>query len=211
VSAFASADKGEHRSFLNRYYGLTRHIYDATRKYYLLGRDVLLEQLAREPGWSRLIEVGPGTGRNLVMLHKRRPAGTYGGVEASDAMLEHARGKAPFATLVHGFAEDADLAGLLGARPDRVMFSYCLSMVSDPQAALRNARRSLAQGGEVVVVDFADLGGLPGPLQRGLGRWLKTFHVEPLDLRVFDGHDARIQFGPGHYYVIARMGPLPPD
>lgn len=171
-----SAGEREHRRFLDRYYGVTRHVYDATRRYYLLGRDRAIDVLCREP-WERLIEVGPGTGRNLRHLHRRRPEAKLGGVEASAAMLMHARRRCGFATLVGGFAERADLASVLDGRPDRILFSYTLSMIQDPLRALENAERALAPGGAIVLVDFGDLGGLPPPLRRGFSRWLERFHV----------------------------------
>ncbi len=198
----------EHRAFLNRYYGLSRRIYDVTRKYYLFGRDTAIRQLTRDTGWRRLVEVGPGTGRNLALLHRARPDATLGGVDASDAMLEHARARCPWAIFEHGFAEDAALGHVLGAPPDRILFSYCLSMVRDRAAALENARKSLARGGSVLVVDFADLGGLPRRVAQGFRAYLRAFHVEPLDQAVLDGATS-IRFGPGRYYVIALFGPRP--
>lgn len=110
------AREDEHRRFLDRYYGWSRHVYDATRRYYLLGRDRALELLRSEP-WDRLVEVGPGTGRNLRHLHRARPTARLGGVEASEQMLLHARQRCPWAKLEHGFAERADLAGVLGRGP----------------------------------------------------------------------------------------------
>lgn len=199
----------QHRDFLNRYYRLTRHVYDATRKFYLFGRDAAIRAILAG-NWARLVEIGPGTGRNLRRLRAARPLAQYGGVEASDAMLAHARARLPWARLVHGFAEDADYAGLLDARPDVVLFSYCLSMVQDPRRALENARRSVAPGGRVVVVDFGDLDGLPRIPRAILRRWLALFHVTPLDPAVLDPHQPAITHGPGRYYLIASLPPLPP-
>jgi S-adenosylmethionine-diacylgycerolhomoserine-N-methlytransferase len=198
-----SAERDEHRRFLNRYYGQVRHVYDATRKYYLFGRDSVLDELAGER-WQRLVEVGCGTGRNLIKLHARRPEARYGAIDASDEMLEHAGARCPFATLRLGFAEDADL-GMLDQAPDRILFSYCLSMVADPAAALANARKALAPGGEVVVIDFGDLESLPRPLKKGLRSFLSSFHVRPLPERLLDGA-ARRRWGPGRYFVTARFG-----
>lgn len=201
--------RGEHRAFLNRYYGLSRRIYDVTRKYYLFGRDTAIRQLTNDAGWERLVEVGPGTGRNLALLHRARPDATLGGVDASDAMLEHARARCPWARFEHGFAEDAALDHVLGAAPDRILFSYCLSMVRDRAAALENARKSLAAGGSVLVVDFADFGGLPPPVARGFRSYLRAFHVDPLDQALLEGATS-VRFGPGRYYAVAVFGPLPP-
>ena len=37
---------------MDNMYRFTRHIYDLTRRYYLLGRDQLLEELVTGPGYS---------------------------------------------------------------------------------------------------------------------------------------------------------------
>jgi S-adenosylmethionine-diacylgycerolhomoserine-N-methlytransferase len=193
-----------HRAFLNRYYGSSRFIYDVTRKYYLFGRDRVLQRLAVDPSWSSLVEVGPGTGRNLERLHRLRPEVHLGGVEASDAMLAHARARCPWARLVQGFAENAAFVDVLGQPPDRILFSYCLSMVTDRVAALSNARRAVSASGQVEVVDFADFDGLPAGFARRFRGFLRTFHVEPLmDPDFLDAAD--VHKGPGHYFVVARF------
>jgi S-adenosylmethionine-diacylgycerolhomoserine-N-methlytransferase len=202
-----ATERQVHRDFLNRYYGWSRHVYDASRKHYLLGRDRVLRDLLRQP-WQRLIEIGPGTGRNLVKLHTARPDARYGGIEASDAMLDHARARLPWATLAHGYAEDADYTRLLGDRPDIVLFSYCLSMVQDPRRALMNARRAVAAHGQVVVVDFGDLAGLPSFAAQALRGWLGAFHVRPLGAHVLAAHAPSVIHGPGRYYFIATLQPL---
>ena len=101
------AHQGEHRAFLNRYYGWSRKFYDLTRKYYLFGRDTALERMLAEP-WNSLVEIGPGTGRNLRKLRARRPHAKLGGIDASDAMLEHARAKCPWASLAELEAQLAE-------------------------------------------------------------------------------------------------------
>ncbi len=199
-----SGAQADHRAFLNRYYGASRVFYDATRKYYLFGRDAALRELSADRRWATLVEVGPGTGRNLRRLHRARPSARFGGLEASDAMIEYARRKCPWARLVHGFAEDAPLADVLGERPERVLFSYCLSMVGDRAAALANARAALAPGGEVVVVDFSDFAGWPDRAATAFRAYLGAFHVTPL--RDADVRDAsEVVHGPGRYFVRATF------
>ena len=51
---------------MNRMYRRQRHIYDGTRRYYLLGRDRLIADLAPAAGAS-VLEIGCGTGSNLVL------------------------------------------------------------------------------------------------------------------------------------------------
>lgn len=198
------ADKDGHRRFLNRYYGVSRHFYDLTRKYYLFGRDVEIRELLKED-WTSLVEIGPGTGRNLRKLHEGRPSAKLGGVEASDEMLKHAQGKCPWAKLTQGFAEEADIAGLLGQKPDRILFSYCLSMVVEKDAALDHAQRSLAPGGEVVIVDFGDFQTMPKAFGPVMDKWLDTFHVHPFDTTLVTKRGGTVTWGKGHYFVRARL------
>lgn len=204
MSSEPGAERERHRAFLNRYYRYVRHVYDVSRRYFLFGRDRVLGELLAEP-WETLIEVGPGTGRNLRKLHRARPGARYGGLEASDVMLEHARRRCPWATLQQGFAEEADLTELLGRAPDRILFSYVLSMVQDQERALVRARESLAPGGKVVVVDFGDLRGMPwfaGPLER----FLRSFHVTAPPSRLLEAQGGALRWGPGRYFVIAELG-----
>lgn len=200
----AHSARDAHRGFLNSYYGISRHFYDLTRKYYLFGRDTELTALAHEP-WESLLEIGPGTGRNLAVLQKARPDANLGGLEASDEMLAHAQKHCPRARLRQGFAEDAPLESILSRKPDRILFSYCLSMVMEPFAALRNAQDALSQEGEIATVDFGDFAGLPPFFRRAMTNWLKTFHVHPVSPSLLAQFDADISHGPWGYYFRARI------
>lgn len=193
-----------HRAFLNRYYRQVRYVYDPSRKYFLFGRDRALDTLLAKP-WQSLLEIGPGTGRNLTALHSRRPGASYGGVEASDAMLELAKRRCPFASLDQGFAESFDLAHVLGGSPpDRILFSYSLSMIQDQHRALTKAREALAPGGEILVVDFGDMNSLPA-VRPAFRRFLRSFHVTPPEQHLLESHGAELLWGPGRYYFIARI------
>src|SRR5690606_37027304 len=118
----------------------------------------------------------------------------------------HARRRCPAAHLVRGFAEDGDLSAVLGAPPERVIVSYSLSMFQDPGAALDNARRHLAPGGELWVVDCSDLGGLDPLSRAAMTKFLRAFHVAPLDDALLWRHGATsVEHGPLRYFVIARF------
>ena len=81
---------------MTRMYRWTRHVYDATRRFYLLGRNRTLRQIARLPAGA-VLEVGCGTARNLRVLDRTAPRHTLFGVDASHSMLSTAR-----ATLAEG-------------------------------------------------------------------------------------------------------------
>lgn len=95
---------------MDRMYRLQRYFYDFTRKYYLLGRDKLLRNMNVRPG-ETVLEVGCGTGRNLVILAKRHGDARFFGLDASSAMLETAAAKIdlmrlPNITLATALADD---------------------------------------------------------------------------------------------------------
>lgn len=74
---------------MDNMYRWTRHIYDASRKYYLLGRDHLIQKLNPEKT-DLVCEVGCGTARNLLKMAKYWPDAAYFGIDASDEMLKTA-------------------------------------------------------------------------------------------------------------------------
>jgi S-adenosylmethionine-diacylgycerolhomoserine-N-methlytransferase len=164
-------------------YARQRHFYDLTRKYYLLGRDRMIARLA-VPAGGTVLEVGCGTGRNLIAVARRYPTARLYGFDISEAMLTTARANVAKAKLSdriilkQGDATNFDPQALFGiATFDRVFFSYTLSMIPDWQAALRQGASVTA--GELHLVDFGQLERLPRWLKRGLDAWLAKFDVEP--------------------------------
>ena len=180
-----NAAEANHALAMDRMYRLQRHFYDATRAYYLLGRDRLIDELA-PPQNGSILEIGCGTGRNIIRAAKRFPAAKLFGLDISDVMLETA-GHAiernncrARVTLAQADACHFDAARIFGqAQFDRVYFSYTLSMIPDWQAALHQGFKALAPGGEMHVVDFGDCSGLPSLAKTALYTWLRQFHVTP--------------------------------
>ncbi|MEM0944861.1 MAG: class I SAM-dependent methyltransferase [Pseudomonadota bacterium] len=165
--------------------GIYRHqrlIYDVTRKYYLLGRDRLIEEL-RPPEGGTILEVACGTGRNLSKVANRWPGRGLYGLDISEEMLTSARIKlGERAVLARADACDFDPGELFGvAKFDRIILSYSLSMIPDWQGALREAIRHLSPGGSLHIADFGTQARLPGWFRRGLRAWLAKFHVAPRD------------------------------
>lgn len=162
-----------------------RHVYDATRKFYLLGRDGLIADL-QPPAGGSVLEIACGTGRNLVAIAGRYPDARCYGLDISSAMLVTARrsvvgaGLASRITLAEADASRFDPAALFGqACFDRVVISYALSMIPPWRETLRHAAGLLAPGGSLHIVDFGDGRGLPRAFNAALGAWLGKFHVKP--------------------------------
>jgi S-adenosylmethionine-diacylgycerolhomoserine-N-methlytransferase len=170
---------------MNRMYRWQRFIYDATRRYYLLGRDQLIAQLAPKEG-ARVLEIGCGTGRNLVQAAQRYPAAAFYGIDVSTEMLTTATSAIARHRLTgrvrvaHGDATDFDSARLFGvAGFDHLMISYSLSMIPEWQTVLDHAVARLAPGGRLHIVDFGNQERLPAWTRRLLLRWLALFGVTP--------------------------------
>ena len=176
----ASAPRPSHAALMDEVYRGQRHIYDFTRKYYLFGRDTLIAGLAARPG-MRVLEIACGTGRNLDKIAKAWPGVRLYGLDISAEMLKSARATlGAEARLGEGDACSFDSEALLGEPAfERIVLSYSLSMIPDWQGALDHAASLLATGGELHIVDFGDLSGLPGPFSALLEAWLAKFHVKP--------------------------------
>lgn len=169
---------------MDRMYRLQRYFYDLTRKYYLLGRDQLLDEMNVQPG-ERVLEAGCGTARNLIILARRHSDSHFFGLDASAAMLETAQAKVDSAdvrnvTLKTALADEFtfDQTFELSDRFDKIFFSYSISMIPPWRESIENALKNLKPGGELYIVDFYDQRDLPAPFRRFLKWWLAKFHVK---------------------------------
>lgn len=209
--------RGEHAALMDKVYRHQRHIYDFTRKYYLLGRDRLIRELDVRPG-QRVVEIGCGTARNLVKIARRYPDARLYGLDASQAMLQTAeetlrrKGLEDRVTLAHGLAEHMTPA-LFGISEsfDHAIFSYSLSMIPDWRGALRAAVAALKPQGLLHIVDFGDLKDLWPAAEKGLRAWLKLFHVAPRDELIAEiekalGRNALHHLG-GRYAFLLQAKP----
>ncbi len=165
---------------MDRIYAVQRHFYDATRRYYLLGRDRLIEGLPVPAGGS-VLELGCGTGRNLAALRRLRPDITLCGLDVSAQMLETAACKLQKCdvALIRCKAEELDPCAHFAQEQgfDAAIFSYALSMIPEWQPALEAGFAALKPGGTLAVVDFWGQGGLPSWLEGLHRRWLRLFGV----------------------------------
>ncbi len=169
---------------MDQVYRRQRHVYDLTRKYYLLGRDRLIEGLDVRAG-DHALELGCGTGRNLIAAARRYPLARFYGVDISRAMLATAHRNVAAAglegriTLAQGDATRVDPMVFGIAQFERVFFSYSLSMIPLWREALAHGADLVAPGGRLSLVDFWQQDGLPRWFRKMLFAWLARFHVSP--------------------------------
>jgi S-adenosylmethionine-diacylgycerolhomoserine-N-methlytransferase len=177
----------DHAELMDGVYRVQRHFYDATRKYYLLGRDRMIAGLDA-PHRGTVLELGCGTGRNIVLAARRHPASQFYGLDISAEMLATAQasieraGLSGRVALARGDATRFDAAELFGTgRFDRVFVSYALSMIPGWERTVAQGLDALAPGGSLHIVDFGRQERLPAWFRSGLRAWLARFHVAPRD------------------------------
>lgn len=177
-------DEQQTKTHMDDMYRWTRHVYDLTRKYYLLGRDQLIDQLnAKED--EIVCEVGCGTARNLIKIAQKYPKSHYYGLDASDEMLKTAQinlknadmgGKV---ALKQAFSQSFEPKSLFSIEKDidKLVFSYALSIIPPWHESIDHALELLPVGGQIHIVDFGSQEGLPVFFRKFLFWWLKQFHV----------------------------------
>jgi S-adenosylmethionine-diacylgycerolhomoserine-N-methlytransferase len=170
---------------MNRMYRRQRHIYDATRRYYLLGRDRLIDGLQPAAG-ENVLEIGCGTGRNLVLAARLHPGARFFGIDVSTEMLTSAISSISQCDLskrirvAHGDGMAFDPQVLFDVSSfDHVMISYSLSMIPEWRRVLEAAASRLKPGGRLHIVDFGNQERLPEIARTLLLRWLAMFEVTP--------------------------------
>lgn len=172
-------------ALMDSIYEHQRHIYDLSRKYYLLGRDLLIDRLSPPEGGT-VLELGCGTGRNLIAAARHYPEARFFGLDVSSVMLKTAAGQvgqrqlSDRISLAEGDATSFDPKALFGVeRFDRVFFSYSLSMMPPWRQAMEEGAAHLLPGGRLSLVDFGQQERLPGIFRSLLFWWLRQFHVTP--------------------------------
>ncbi|MBL8230038.1 MAG: class I SAM-dependent methyltransferase [Bryobacterales bacterium] len=144
------------RATVSDYYRWHAPIYDWTRWAFLFGRAELIRVAAQRSEPRRILEIGCGTGANLVRLARTFPDAEIEGIDLSADMLTVARRKtAPYAGRVTLHHVAYDLQFVCRSPYDLIVLSYCLSMIHHGrQGVLAKARADLSGHGVLAVADF---------------------------------------------------------
>ena len=155
------------------YYRWHSRIYDLTRWSFLFGRQHLIRSLAQVGTPTKLLEIGCGTGHNLLSLAKQFPAAQIIGIDVSTDMLSIANKKLqPHQSRVT-LLNQAYTGSIAPGAYDLIICSYALSMFNPGwHPAIHSAITDLKPGGHFALVDFHDTA---HPWFR---RWMQQNHVE---------------------------------
>lgn len=145
---------------MRKYYQLHAQIYDLTRWSFLFGRKQLVKDLKHiVPVSNTILEIGCGTGFNLINLSKFFPTASLIGMDTSkDMICEATKNVSELKNRIALYNRPYQLGNnQLLAKPDVVVFSYALSMINPYYADLiQQAYHDLPEGGHIAVVDFYD-------------------------------------------------------
>jgi len=163
---------------MERYYRLHSKIYDATRWSFLFGRKTMIQRISAIKQPANILEIGCGTGKNLINLGRAFPYATLSGLDISASMLKVAHQNLGLLAGRVNLLKTAYDRPLQPERPyNLILFSYSLSMMNpDWNRAIKYAEADLAPGGLIAVVDFHDSA---WPFFK---RWMGVNHVR------MDGH-----------------------
>jgi ArsR family transcriptional regulator len=110
---------------------------------------------AGEGPFDEMVDLGAGAGRMLTLLGRR--AGAALGLDLSQQMLNIARDEVAKAGLAQCELRHGDIfaTGLPGGCADLVTVHQVLHYLGDPAAAVTEAARLVADGGLLLIADFA--------------------------------------------------------
>jgi S-adenosylmethionine-diacylgycerolhomoserine-N-methlytransferase len=145
--------QGSHAERLQHFYAPQAALYDRFREHLLHGRRELIERLDLQAG-TRVVELGSGTGRNLLFFGERLSAfAEVTLVDLCPALLAQAKQRCREWSNVDVVEADATIWQPQHS-VDCVYFSYSLTMMPDWPAAIDNALAMLKPGGVLGAVDF---------------------------------------------------------
>jgi ArsR family transcriptional regulator len=140
----------------SRYFASHAEVWDSIRSLHVAESEVE-QAIARALGdrpLGRLVDIGTGTGRMIELFG--RDARQAIGIDRSSEMLRLARAKLEASGIPSSLRQgDMNALPLDDGSADTVIIHQVLHYAHSPAAAIAEAGRVLAQGGRLLVVDFA--------------------------------------------------------
>lgn len=156
-------------SNIKSYYKLHSSFYDLTRWAFLFGRNSLPNYFPKLEKRARILDLGCGTGKQLVALRSRYPEAEIIGIDLSEEMLAKARSKLDKTIQLKN--EIYSGKSFEKNSFDLVVASYSLTMFTDIELTIQAIKTHLKPSGILLVVDFDST---PFSWFR---KWMKKNHV----------------------------------
>ncbi|MFT4929483.1 MAG: S-adenosylmethionine-diacylgycerolhomoserine-N-methyltransferase [Phenylobacterium sp.] len=138
---------------LIKHYEKDALIYDFNRRFFLFGRNDMITQIGASLNPTSILEIGCGTGVNLVKLGQLFPQAELTGIDLSQDMLNVAKTNLSATKNVTLVNEMFDQNTVL-PKFDLILCSYITSTVPDLAALLKLISAHLTRQGHFACVDF---------------------------------------------------------
>ena len=153
----ASQSKTQNEN-MQKYYEWQSKIYDSTRWSFLFGRNKIIQLIPTLLKKDvQILEVGCGTGYNMVKLARKFKTANITGLDVSSDMIRIAKkNTSKYSNRVNLLEQPYELGDTTWNNSmDIILFSYSLTMIN-PQwkELLEQAKMDLKEGGVIAVVDF---------------------------------------------------------
>src|SRR3954468_2257416 len=155
-AARTDAIRAERAEAANRYFAGHASVWDQIRSLHVAESDVerAIDRSLGRRALGRFVDVGTGTGRMIELFGPR--AAQAIGIDRSSEMLRLARVKLEAAGISSSLRQgDMYALPLADESADHVIIHQVLHYAHSPAAAIVEAARVLAPGGNLLVVDFA--------------------------------------------------------
>jgi S-adenosylmethionine-diacylgycerolhomoserine-N-methlytransferase len=149
--------KSNHSDNLIRHYKKDAEIYDINRRFFLFGRNRLIKTIGEYLKPTSILEIGCGTGVNLVKLNHMYPNSKITGLDLSKDMLKVANRKLDKFKNVSLINDIFDQNTYL-TKFDLILCSYTVSTVPNVSVFLSTVYQHLADHGHFACVDFYSSG-----------------------------------------------------
>ena len=149
--------KSNHSNNLIRHYKKDAEIYDINRRFFLFGRNRLIKTIGEYLKPTSILEIGCGTGVNLVKLNHMYPNSKITGLDLSKDMLKVATIKLDKFKNVSLINDIFDQNTYL-TKFDLILCSYTVSTVPNVSVFLSTVYQHLADHGHFACVDFYSSG-----------------------------------------------------
>ncbi|NIV10625.1 MAG: methyltransferase domain-containing protein, partial [Aliifodinibius sp.] len=152
ISEISCAEK--HAKKVAQYYRLQAPIYDVTRWSFLFGRKTLIDQIPSLRAQPTILEVGCGTGKNLIYLKQRFPDADITGIDLSTDMIGKAQKNITTPSI--SLKKMRYGSGKLKEETyDLILLSYTLTMMgAEYSHIVSRIKNNLNANGYLAVVDF---------------------------------------------------------
>jgi S-adenosylmethionine-diacylgycerolhomoserine-N-methlytransferase len=173
------------RENLIRHYKKDASIYDFNRRFFLFGRNRLMSQIGQRLNPASILEIGCGTGVNLVKLNQLFPDSKITGLDLSQEMLNVAQEKITQISNITLVNDMFDQHTFL-PKFDLILCSYTTSTVPNLSLFLSAIETHLTDQGHFACVDFHSSS------THAFERWIshsipiRTHFPEELLIKLFD-------------------------